>query len=336
MNLQSRLDAEIRQVFPGLSGETPGYALHVFSTDGMRDEWWTGLANVEHRVPIAGDSVFPLSSVTKPLTAAAVLMAVDRGDLALDTRVRTVVDGLPPVYADVRLRHLLAQTSGIPDPYAAFAREGRAMHNLTNGDILTFVRGQCQLAAAPGTVFAYSNANYVLLAEILARVEGISYAEVMQQRIFTPLEMAQSLVYDDRYVIPNRAYGYRRCGEGWRTQSIDWLSYGDGGVHTTLDDGIRWVQAVLDGALLSPEMQEAAWTVPSDVAAGEVGYGYGWAIRETPHGTMVDHTGGDPGFGSLVSLLPGRGCGILMLANVDGAWRAMRTLTDRIFDLVCR
>ncbi len=334
MSLQSRLDTELHQVFPELSVETPGYAVRVFATDGVRYEWWTGLANLEHRVPIARDSVFPLSSVTKPLTATAVLMAVERGDLALDTRVHTVVDGLPNVYADVRLRHLLAQTSGIPDPYAAFEREGRAMHNLNNADILAFVRGQRQLAAAPGTAFAYSNANYVLLAEMLARVEGISYPEVMQRRIFTPLGMAQSLVYDDRYVIPNRAYGYRRCDHGWRTQPIDWLSYGDGGVHTTLDDGTRWARAVLDGGLLSPGVQEAAWTAPSHIAAGEVGYGYGWAIRETPHGTMVYHTGGDPGFGSLVSLLPARGYGILMLANVDGAWRAMRVLADRLFALV--
>jgi CubicO group peptidase (beta-lactamase class C family) len=72
------------------------------------------------------------------------------------------------------------------------------------------------------------------------------------------------------------------------------------------------------------------------MAVGEIGYGYGWAISRTPHGRMVYHTGGDPGFGSLMSLLPGRNLGILVLSNADGSWRSMRTLVASLYDRICR
>lgn len=336
MSVRSQIEAEVRKAFPDLSRATPGCALRVFSDRSVRYEQCHGLANVEHRIPIAPDSVFPLSSVTKPLTAMVVLMAVERGDLTLDARVSSLVDELPSTYAGIRMRHLLNQTSGIPDPYAAFEREGRTMRDLTNADILAFLRETCALGSVPGATFAYSNANYVLLAEILERVEGMPYAQILQEWVFMPLGMGRSLVYDDRYVIPHRAYGYVRGEGGWRTQSIDWLSYGDGGVHTTLEDGTRWGQSLLSHKLLSRSMQEAAWSAPAGASEGEVGYGYGWAVRETPHGRMVYHTGGDPGFGSLLSLLPDRDVGLLVLANVDGAWRAMRALADRVYDVICR
>jgi CubicO group peptidase (beta-lactamase class C family) len=331
MSVRSQLEAEVRRAFPDLSRATPGYALRVFSDRSVRYERCHGLANVEHRIPIAPDSVFPLSSVTKPLTAMVVLMTVERDDLTLDTHLLAVVDELPSTYADVRLWHLLDQTSGILDPYVVFEQAGRTTHNLTNADVLAFLRELCALASTPGATFAYSNANYVLLAEILERVEGMPYAEILRKQVFTPLGMEQSLVYDDRYVIPHRAYGYVRGEGGWRTQSIPWLSYGDGGVHTTLEEGTRWGQALLTHRLLSRSMQEAAWSAPAGASEGEVGYGYGWAVRETPHGRIVYHTGGDPGFGSLLSLLPERNVGLLVLANVDGAWRAMRALADRVY-----
>src|SRR3954447_26657248 len=155
----------------------PGLALAVVKDGDVVYQQSYGLANVELKVPVTGDTVFQIQSITKTFTAAAVMMLVEEGKVALDDPVGKYLDGTPESWKPITLRHLLSHTSGIKD----FINEPTASLRIDVSEEDVFkATAPRPLNFTPGEKYAYSNTNYHLLAMILRKVTGKYYGDVLK------------------------------------------------------------------------------------------------------------------------------------------------------------
>ena len=229
-----------------------------------------GLANVAEGVPFTPDTPANGASITKTLTATAILMLQEEGRVRLDDPVTAYLPEFP--YPDIRIRHLFEHSTGLlpAGPLLASVPPGEGHTNQLLLDLL--VEHTPPLAFAPGTGFMYSGTGYIVAAMLIERVTGASYASFLQDRIFEPLNMDSSFVWaaeakDSKRV---RALGYRRSPDGTlelfdvpETRHV----YGQGGVAYSTRDLYRWVSSFYSGPLLSESALQAGLEPP--VLGGE-------------------------------------------------------------------
>jgi CubicO group peptidase (beta-lactamase class C family) len=207
--------ARVDALFTAYTADTPGCAVGV-SKDGK--EVLTrayGSADLEHGVPNTADTVFEAGSVSKQFTAAAVLLLAQAGKLKLDDPVRDYVPELPDYGTpEITLRHLLHHTSGLRDwgtvTYAAGWPRGSRMH--THAHVLDVVSRQKSLNFPPGSEYSYSNTGYNLLAIIVERVSGKTFAQYTRDTIFEPLGMTHTQWRDDRGIVKGSPWSRRGAG----------------------------------------------------------------------------------------------------------------------------
>ncbi len=272
-----------------------------------------GLADRDLRVPMHADHRFRIGSLTKPVTASAVLVAVDRNLLTLDTRVCGLLPSCPRSWADVTVRHLLTHTSGIADHFGDL--DAVPVED-TAGElrrVLGSLAADEPLASPAGAAYAYSNFNYVLLGALLEEVTGKPWAAVLQEWIFAPLGLT-SMAYDDVYaVMDRRVRGYVRDDSlGLRNiEYDDHAAYAAGGLLSSAADLFRWARATLTAQLFDSTL------VAASVTPFRENYGYGWQVRRFFDRTIYNHTGGIDGFASHLAYYPDDELTIVVLANVE-------------------
>jgi CubicO group peptidase (beta-lactamase class C family) len=316
---------------PGLAyGIVAGGAL--VHSGGLGERWLGGPA------PDAG-TVFRIASMTKSFTAAAILGLRDQGALRLDDLAQEYVGEL----RDLRLpssdaprptiRHLLTMTAGFPtdDPW------GDRQQGLDPAEFAELLRGGVRLGWAPGTRFEYSNLGYALLGKVIEAVTGTGYADVIRERILAPLGMTQTGFEAGEFDPATLARGYQRGPAGWAELPFD--GYGAfapmGGIFSTVADLARWAAGFADafpardgtdgGHPLSraarremqlPQLAIVGWPTGSYPDASTLSYGFGLFVEEGPvSGTVVQHSGGYPGFGSQMRWHPSTGAGAIVLGN---------------------
>lgn len=211
-----------------------------------------------------------IASLAKAFTAMAVMMLAEQGLLRYDDPVERHLPELAGVDPTITLRHLLTHTSGIPD----VGDLGIDRPGLVERDIVEAVRAQHANFAPPGRRYRYSNAGYNLLAMVVARVSGQGFDDFLQRSIFAPLGMSRT-----------RPASGRRATEAVK---------GDGGMVSTLDDLLRWDQALARGTLVRAKTLEEA-LVPGHVAEGSSTYAFGWNVAPRKGDTFVWHTGNSGG-----------------------------------------
>lgn len=318
----------------------PGAAWGVVIDGELAHLGVTGFREVPGRQPVTADSVFRIASMTKSFTAMAILKLRDEGKLSLEDRAEKYVPelaGLVYPTSDaprITVRHLLSHAEGFPEdnPW------GDQQLAVTDDQFSAMMRGGIPFANPPGVAYEYSNYGFAILGRIVSRVSGMPYDRYVGTHILTPLGMA-STTLQPKAVAPDRlARGYRWEDEQWKEepQLPDGAFGAMGGMLTSIRDLSRYVAALMgawpprDGAETAPisrasmrEMQQVARPRPTVVgrdAAGirlsAGGYGYGLGITQTcEYGISVAHSGGLPGFGSLMRWLPEHGVGIIAFGN---------------------
>lgn len=270
-----------------------------------------GLASRELGVPVTPETVFHLASVSKPFTAAAVLLEAERGKLALTDPVARFVPDYPRG-DEITIHQLLTHTSGIPDVNRLPVYEQLAARPQTPESLVAAFRDE-PLEFSPGERYAYSNSNYELLALVLERVSGLRYGDLLRERIFAPLGLAATGHHGDAgAIIPGAAVGYAPVGLGVeRAPWFDWsVKTGNGSLYSTVGDLFRFARALVAGRLLSPASVAKAFTDHVD------GTGYGWFVRER-HGRRQLHINGrSPGFGSYLGIYPDDELTVVVLGNL--------------------
>jgi CubicO group peptidase (beta-lactamase class C family) len=263
-----------------------------------------GLANMEWSIPNAPDTKFRLGSITKQFTSMLIMQLVAEGKLATST---TVADALPYYRKDagggVTIHHLLSHTSGIPS-YTS-DRDFRAKVARNPYGTQEFVTSYCsgELEFAPGSKYRYSNSGYFILGAIIEHVTGKPYEQVLRERILAPVGMKDTGYDHWETVLPKRATGYDRVGGAYRTaRYLDMSVPGAaGGLYSTVEDLLRWDQALYGDVLLPAPLRTTMFTPVRD------NYAYGWRVSTEPVGpgkqgrTLVSHGGGIDGFTTLIT-----------------------------------
>jgi CubicO group peptidase (beta-lactamase class C family) len=295
-----------------------------------------GLADVANKIPCAPETNFRLASLTKEFTAMAVLILADNGQLSLDDPITKFFPEFPDYGKNITVRELLNHTSGLLD-YEDLIPVGTTIPVL-DINALSLLMQQNKTYFTPGSQFRYSNTGYAFLALIVEKVSGQTFAHFLNQKIFRPLRMKNSLAYEAGIsAIPNRAFGYSADNNGFTKtdQSLTSSVLGDGGVYSSVEDLFRWDQLLYTTKLVSRKMLRVAFTpgknTRHDFEGESVEYGFGWFINDYRGLRNIWHYGSTIGFSTRIERFPDKKFTVIILTNRNDA--NISQLPRRIADL---
>ena len=295
-------------------GQVPGASVLVLRDGQPLYRRGHGLADLEAGTAATAQTNYRLASVSKQFTAAAILLLAQDGVLSLDDPVTRWLPSLPAAADAVTLRHLLSHASGLIDyeDHVPADFQGQ-LHDI---DVLHILEGLDRTYFAPGSDYRYSNSGYALLALVVGAASGQDFTSFLQQRIFQPLGMRDTVAHQDGVdTVARRAYGYSLPVDGrWtRTdQSQTSAVLGDGGIYSSIDDLARWDAALYDERLLQARWRDLMFT-PA-IATGEPDvphYGMGWRLNGDSHW----HSGESIGFRNVIVRWPGERLTVIVLSN---------------------
>jgi len=223
---------------------SPGCALAVAQGGALIYSRGYGYANLDYDIPIMPQTVFDVASVTKQFTAASLGMLALEGKLTFDDNVRKWLPELPEYEWPITLRHMLNHSSGLRDYLTLFPLAGRNdYYPISHPQILAMMSRQRELNSPPGDQYSYSNTAYMLLSQVIERASGQTLGEITEERIFKPLGMDDSFMYEDfEKVVPRRATGYILEDDG-RVRVVHNYNFdvaGDGQLYSTMEDLLLW------------------------------------------------------------------------------------------------
>lgn len=290
-----------------------------------------GLRNEETKEALDANSIFELASVSKQFTAMGIVLLEEKGKLKYDDKLSKFFPELG-FYKDVTVRHLLNHTGGLPDYMELMEKHWDHNHIATNKDVISlFATVKPAPVFSAGTKYEYSNTGYALLASIIEKASGMTYADLLKKSIFIPLKMDNTFVYTRRYApkeVKNYAYGYITDLAGKKvlpdnfaqTNMVVWLDgiVGDGTVNSTTGDLLKWDRALYSDKLVSKKSRELIFSIPVLPNGEKTGYGFGWIIENNKDfGRIAMHTGGWPGYHTFIEREMDNDKTIIVLQNND-------------------
>ena len=274
-----------------------------------------GLASREFAVPNTADTAYDLASITKPFTAILIMMMQEEGRLKVDDLACTYLTDCPPAWQAITIRQLLTHTSGI-ESYSRLPAWDEELDTrlFWRGGAAMMMRDQ-PLRFSPGEGWRYSNTGFDLLGLIVERVSGKTLPEMYQDRILTPLGMSRTDFHTSRLVVPGVATGYYSLGSTFinKTPQSSTSSYGAGGLFSTVDDLLKWDQALYSNQLISAASYEQM------IADVKNEYGFGWETRTWLGRRQFGHAGSGPGFSNLMGRFIDDRLTVIVLSNSDEA-----------------
>ena len=275
-----------------------------------------GLAVLELAVPMQPDMVFRIGSITKQITAAAILKLVEDGNVELKAPISRYLNTLPKAWEAVTVEQLLNHTAGIPNHTETPAYKTRLREDLPPHDLLEAYVAELPLDFEPGTKYRYSNTGYILLGMLIEKVSGQSYSEFLQKRLFEPLDLKRIRYGSETELIPGMVPGYTKGPKPSAYRSTT-QAFASGGLVSTADDVARWLQSLYEGKVLKPASLARMMT-PIHLKDGkEVGYGFGIGFRPIAGTRLAGHAGGVPGYKSWAEADPATRTLVVILNNTD-------------------
>lgn len=293
-----------------------------------------GFANFDTKESLNDTSVFELASVSKQFTAMGILMLKKQGKLSVDDSLRKFFPELP--YHKITVHQMLAHTSGLPDYMEVMDPKWDHKKIAFNNDMIAFLaKEKPALLFKPGTRWEYSNTAYAILASIIEKVSGQSYKDFLAKNIFEPLKMTHTRVYNTRRSgekLSNYAYGYVWSDSLSRfvlpdsVKNIDVVYYldgivGDGTVNSTTGDLLKWenslqAETLLDNTDIQNEMLHEQSLMDTVAKAY---YGYGVMLAKNDFGRVIQHSGGWPGYHTMLTNYPETDKTIIVLSNNESS-----------------
>lgn len=271
-----------------------------------------GMANSEWDIPNTPDTKFRIGSITKQFTAIAILQLAEQGKLKLDDPVSKHYQEAPARWEKITIHHLLNHTSGIPsytaikDFFNKMSRDPR-----TPAEIVKLTQDQ-PLEFEPGAQYKYNNTAYVLLGHVIEKASGMTYADYLRKHILDPAGMKDTGYDTHAEVLKKRATGYSPNGKAAPYLDMT-LPHAAGSMYSTVDDFVKWDQALSAGKLISAE----SWKLMT--TPGKSDYGYGLIIKPVAGHASMMHGGGINGFNTNFIRFPEDKLAVAVFANVNGS-----------------
>ena len=298
-----------------------------------------GLANETSKEKLNENSIFELASVSKQFTAFAIVILKEKGKLKYEDKIGEILPQLS-FYKNITVRNLLNHTSGLPD-YMKILDSlliddtwDNKTKIATNKDILdVYEKHKPSLLFEPNEKWEYSNTGYAILASIIEKVSGKSYAEFLKSEIFKPLKMNKTFVYTRRLKpqnIKNYAFGYVYSDSlkinqlPDQVKGLDIYVYtldgivGDGTVNSTIEDLLKWDRSLYTHQLVSKNGIDEIFNNATLNNGTKTKYGFGWFIdNNESFGKIINHSGSWPGYISYIERHIDNDKTIILLQNND-------------------
>lgn len=319
---QTRLDTvkKIQHIFSQYQPGQPGCQLAISLNGKLIYSGAWGVADIEHQALLSTTSLIEAGSVSKQFTAAAILLLAQEGKLSLADDLRKYIPEIPVYDTTITLGHMLHHTSGLKDwgTLMSLSDWPRGTKVYTNAEVLNIMSRQGSLNFRPGSEYAYSNSNYVLLAIIVERVSGHTLAEFTREKIFKPAGMIHTQWRTDiRKIVHDRAIAYGREGDAYFTDMPNENVYGNAGLLTTAEDLLRWNNFYALGKLGRPSiLAEQLHTVRLSSGKNN-NYAAGLRVDSIAGRKVISHDGATAGYRSLLEYYPGKNLSIAWLSNTS-------------------
>ncbi len=300
----------------------PGLSAAVVLEGEPRWSQGFGMADLENSSPATSSTLFRLGSISKPISATAVLQLWERGKLDLDAPVQKYCPEFPQKEWPITTRELLGHLGGIrhyhPDGKGDVP-EDSARHFASMQESLQIFASD-PLVAKPGTKFNYSTYGYTVVGCVMEGAASEKFTDYVRKNIFQPAGMEQTRDDDFFTVIPHRTRWYHKDKSGIvRNAGVLDSSYkiAGGGIISSADDMGRFEAAILGDKLLQHATRDLMWTSLKTADGKQTGYGLGWGILDKFGLHILAHTGGQQGTSTAFAVVPDRRAGVVLLANMD-------------------
>ncbi len=313
--------------------KVPGLTIG-FSKDDFTWAKGFGQADLENKSPATAETVYRLASVTKPMTALAVLQLVEKGKINLDAEVQTYVPYYPKQKWPVTIRQLLGHLGGGQNG-SGLGAERKTVRQVVE----SISKGE--LEAEPGTKFLYTTSGYNLLGAAIEGASGKTFEEYMRDHIWQPLGMTRTSMDNPREVVQNRARGYERVdGKIKNAQFVDVSTrFGGGGASGTVTDLLRFTRGIGSGKVLSAEMVDLMYTPMANregrltaYRGGDWDYGMGWFVFPLNGRFAAHHDGGQKGTQTELLRVPSENLAIAFACNLEGV--DYQPYVARLYELI--
>ncbi len=326
------------------SPDAPGLAVLVRQNGKEIFERGYGVRDLRAKSKIDARTNFRLASFTKQFTAMAVMLLAHDGKLRYDEALTEILPDFPAYGKSITVRNLLNHTSGLPDYEdlmdALEKTKGPTWtpeKQIQDGEVLELLKKEKKGKFAPGTSWSYSNSGYVVLGLLIAKVSGMPYGEFLRSRIFEPLKMNHTIVFQEgKNKMVNRAFGHSKEKENdalkETDQSATSATLGDGGIYSNVEDLAKWDEALAHHTLLSEKRMRPAlapvklndgsephWPLEGNddnLHPGKtVSYGYGWFLDPYQGHPRMWHTGSTMGFRTVIERFLTENFTVIILCN---------------------
>jgi CubicO group peptidase (beta-lactamase class C family) len=325
----NQTEAGVDEVFGDLTkAGSPGCALGVYRDGQMIYAKGYGLANIEENVAIAPRSVFDIGSTSKQFTAASILLLEKQGKLSVNDDIRKYIPKLPDFNQGgskqtVTILQMLNHTSGLRDYLVLFELAGVNTDSVTTDeDALRLIARQKTLNFKPGSEYLYSNTGFFLLSVVVKRVSGKTLREFAAENIFTPLGMKHTQYRDDHTaLIADRALAYDPTEKkNGFTMNVSYFEQtGDGAVHTSVEDLLKWDENFYSGQVGGKEFL-AEIQQPGKLNDGKtLTYAKGLNVRDYRGLRTVRHGGSWGGYRAELLRFPDQHFSVACLCNLASA-----------------
>jgi D-alanyl-D-alanine carboxypeptidase len=302
----------------------PGASLAVVRNGKIIKSKGYGVADLQAGSAATPRTVYEIGSMTKQFTAVAVMILAEEGKISLDEPVTKYFAGAPDWWNRITVRHLLTHTSGIQNHVAVPGYLDIFKTSITGKETPArdeLLREFYKLPSefAPGETWAYDNTGYYLLGIIIEKASGKNYWQFLDERIFTPLGMTSTRSTDTRAIVPNRAAGYGWIANRWENRPVlaPFVAFSAGSILSTVEDLAKWDAALYTKKLLKKSSLEEMWTPAraNGGAAASFDYGFGWFVEKYRGRRNILHSGGTPGFSSVMHRFVDDGLAVIILTN---------------------
>jgi CubicO group peptidase (beta-lactamase class C family) len=331
----------LEREFSANSNESgPGFAVLVKRGGEILIENGYGVRDLRSKEKIDARTNFRLASCSKQFTAMAIMQLAHDGKLRYDETLTDIFPEFPAYGKTIAVKNLLNHTSGLPDYEdlmdAVERQKGTiwsAQSQIQDAEVLQLLEKEQHGKFTPGSKWEYSNSGYVVLGLIVGRRSGKSFGDFLGERIFSPLKMSSTLVFENgKNQVANRAFGHsKKDGTLVQTdQSATSATQGDGGISSNLEDLSKWDDALRDRTLLSEKEfapaitpvalppgagQKLAEDAPESMRGRAIAYGFGWFLDLQNPRPLMWHYGDTVGFKTAILRYPHDGVTVIVLCN---------------------
>ena len=341
---ESSMDTKIDAIFSAVtSPDAPGLAVLVQKGGQRVFERGYGVRDLRSKARINALTNFRLASFTKQFTAMAIMLLAHDGKLLYDESLTEIFPDFPSYGKAITIRNLLNHTSGLSDYEDLMDALEKVKgptwtpeKQIQDAEVLDLLKKEKAGKFSPGTSWSYSNSGYVVLGLIIAKASGQSYGDFLHARIFSPLKMNHTIVFQKgKTEVTNRAFGHSKENNALKEtdQSSTSATLGDGGIYSNLGDLAKWDDALRNHTLLSEKEFQPA-LVPAKLSDGSeplwpkeanddnlhpgkpVSYGFGWFLDPNEGHQRMWHTGTTMGFRTVIErFMEGDGLTVIILCN---------------------